>query len=119
MGQEGGRVDTRVLVAFEDDYRAYRDVIAAGIRVLRPHFEVEVSGVEALAEAIERFEPDVVICSRLCTVEDHLSPAWIELSVDPMRPARVRLAGRCWEQSNPTMETLLAVIDEFERISQW
>ena len=30
----------RILVSFEDDYRAYGEVIAAAIRILRPHAEV-------------------------------------------------------------------------------
>jgi hypothetical protein len=35
-----GGADIRVLVALEDDYRAYRETIAAVLRVLRPGAEV-------------------------------------------------------------------------------
>jgi hypothetical protein len=33
--------DIRVLVAFEGDYRVYRETIAAAVRVLRPDTEME------------------------------------------------------------------------------
>lgn len=107
-----------MLVTFEDDYRAYRDVIAAGIQALRPHVEVDTSGLDALGERIEHFDPDLVICSRLGAAEAHPGYAWVELPVDPMRPARVRLVSRYSELRNPAMNELLTVIDEMERISQ-
>ena len=40
----------RILVCFQDNYRAYRDVIASGIRILRPHAEVETADADALEE---------------------------------------------------------------------
>ena len=60
-GEEGR--ETRILVVFEGDYRAYRDVLAAGIRILRPHVEVETSELEALEEEVARIKPQVLICS--------------------------------------------------------
>ena len=42
----------RVLVAFEDLYRTYREVIAAAIQVLRPQVDVSTTGLDDLeAEA--------------------------------------------------------------------
>jgi hypothetical protein len=108
----------RVLVAIEDDYRAYREVIAASLRVLRPQVEAAVTAPEALGKRIRQFDPDMVICSYLGAAEAHPGPAWVELPIDPMRPARVRLSGRYSELPNPTMETLLAVVDHVERTSQ-
>lgn len=111
-----------MLVAIEDEYRAYRDVIAAGLRVLRPRVEAAVASPEVLGERIRQFEPDMVICSQLCSqlggAEAHPGTAWVELPVDPTRPARVRLSGRCWEVNDPTMGTLLTLVDEAERASQ-
>jgi hypothetical protein len=46
-----GRRATRILVALEDEYRAYREMIAAGIEVLRPYAEVTASGVGARRKA--------------------------------------------------------------------
>ena len=108
----------RVLVAFEDDCHAYQGVIAASIRVLRPHTEVETATLDALGEAVERFDPELVICSRPNTVDPGGRIAWVELSVDPTQPTKVCVGGRYSESTNPTLEALLAVIDEVEELIQ-
>jgi hypothetical protein len=54
----------RVLVALEDEYRVYRDMIAAATAVLRPQSEVETTGLDELGEQVRRFDPQVVVCSR-------------------------------------------------------
>jgi len=91
-------------------------VIAAAIRVLRPHAEVESTTLEALGEAVERFDPELVICSRPNTVDPGGRIAWVELSIDPTRPSKVCVGGRYSESTNPTVEVLLAVIDEVEEL---
>ena len=58
-----GGADIHILVALEDDYRAYRETIAAVLRVLRPHAEVKSTTLEALEDELERFDPQVVICA--------------------------------------------------------
>ena len=75
----------RVLLAYEDEYRAYREVISAGIQIVRPHVEVDISSLEALGESIERFDPHLVICSQPNTVDPGGRPAWVENSVDHLR----------------------------------
>jgi hypothetical protein len=107
-------VAARILVAFEDEYRAYREVIAAAIRVLRPGAQVESSNLDALAQEVERLDPHVVICSRPNTVDPGGRPAWVVLPTDPTRPARTCVGGRYSERSNPTVEVLLRVVDEVE-----
>jgi F420-dependent methylenetetrahydromethanopterin dehydrogenase len=107
-------VTARILVAFEDEYRAYREVIAAAIRVLRPGAQVESSNLDALAQEVERLDPHVVICSRPNTVDPGGRPAWVVLPTDPTRPARTCVGGRYSERSNPTVEVLLRVVDEVE-----
>ena len=72
----------RVLLAYEDEYRAYREVISAGIQIVRPHVEVDISSLEALEESIERFDPHLVICSQPNTYDPGGRPAWVENSVD-------------------------------------
>jgi hypothetical protein len=108
----------RILVVFEDDYRAYREVLAVGIRLLRPHAEVETASLEALGERIERFDPELVICGRHKAVDSDGRLAWVELSVDPFQPARIRVGGRYSERTNPTLEVLVSVIDEVEALVQ-
>jgi F420-dependent methylenetetrahydromethanopterin dehydrogenase len=106
----------RVLVAFEDDYRAYREVIAATIGVLRPHAEVQAASLEALGERIERFDPHLVVCSRPNTWDPGGRLAWVELSVDLLRPTKICVGGSYSERINPTLEVLLMVIDEVEEL---
>jgi hypothetical protein len=107
-----------MLVAFEEDYRAYRDVLAAAIRILRPQAEVENASLESLGERIEHFDPELVVCSRPNTVDPGGRIAWVELSIDPTRPSKVCVGGRYSESTNPTLEVLLAVIDEVEELIQ-
>ena len=113
-GEEGREI--RILVVFEGDYRAYRDVLAVGIRILRPRVEVETADLEALEEEVARFEPQVLICSRTEPVDSGGWAAWVELSVDPTRPTRVSVGGRHYERTNPTLEELLGIIDEAEQL---
>jgi hypothetical protein len=116
--QEGGQIDVRVLVAFEDDYRSYREVIAAGICVLRPRTEVETAPMEELEEQVERFDPQLVVCSRPNTLASRRCAAWVELPLDPTRPTKICVAGRCSKRINPPIAVLLAVIDEVEQLLQ-
>jgi hypothetical protein len=99
-------------VAFEDSYHAYRDTIAAVIRILRPEIEVKSITLEELEGELERFDPEVVICSGHKEVELCTRLAWIELSVDPTIPAKISVGGRHFERTNPTVEELLEIIDE-------
>ena len=106
-----GGVAIRILVALEDDYRVYRDTITASLQILRPRAETKSVGLEALEDEIERFEPQVVICSKHKAVNLGGSIGWIELSLDPASPTKISVRGRCFEHTNPTLEDLLAVID--------
>jgi hypothetical protein len=107
-------VATRILVALEDEFRAYREMIAAAVRVLRSHARVQSAGLEALSEEIEHLDPHLVVCSRPNTVDPASRSAWVELSIDPTRPARVCVGGRYSERTNPTLEVLLGIVDVVE-----
>jgi F420-dependent methylenetetrahydromethanopterin dehydrogenase len=107
-------VAARILVAIEDEYLAYREVIAAAIRVLRPGAQVQSANLDALAQEVERLVPHVVLCSRPNTVDPGGRPAWVVLPTDPTRPARICVGGRYSEQANPTVEVLVGIVDEVE-----
>jgi hypothetical protein len=100
------------LVAFEDDYHLYRGTIASALRVLRPETEVKSTTLEELEGELERFDPQVVICSGHKEVEPGTRLIWIELSVDPLMPTKISVGGRHFERTNPTVEELLEVIEE-------
>ena len=111
--------DIRVLVALEDDYRVYRETIAAVLRVvLRPHAEVKSTTLEALEEdELERFDPQVVICGGHHEgVEPDGRAAWIELSLDPTRPTMISVGSCSLELTNPKVEELLEIIDELHEL---
>jgi hypothetical protein len=96
----GELVGIRILVAFEDVYRAYREVIAAGIQVLRPQLEVTSTNLAELEGEIARLDPQVVISSLDKPASLRNGVAWSKVSID-FAP-----------QSEATLEALLALIDE-------
>jgi hypothetical protein len=109
----------RVLLAYEDEYRAYREVISAGIQIVRPHVEVDISSLEALGENIERFDPHLVICSQPNTVDPGGRPAWVENSVDHLRmPSTICVGGHSSKRADLSFEMLLEVIDGVEELVQ-
>jgi hypothetical protein len=108
----------RILVSFEPAYLAYQGVLAASIRILRPHAEVETITLDALGEEVERFDPELVICSRPNTVDPGGRIAWVEISIESTRPSKVCVGGRYSEPTNPTLEVLVAVIDEVEKLTR-
>ncbi len=101
-------------MAFEDDYRVYRETIAAGLRILRPHAEVRCAPLEAFEEELERFDPQVVICSGHKDLESNGSRTWIDLSLDPTQPTKINVGGHYLERINPSVRELLEIVGEFE-----
>jgi hypothetical protein len=93
-------------------------VIAASIRILRPHTEVETTSLDGLREVVEHVDPELVISTQPNTVDPGGRIAWIELSIDSTRPSKVCVGGRYWESTNPTLEVLLAAIDEVEELNR-
>jgi hypothetical protein len=113
-GQEGAH-RLRVLVVFGDDYRAYREVLAVGIGVLRLSAEVRTTNPTGLEVELKHFKPQMVISDQPEAAADPSEvSAWIELSLDPLRPSRIRVGGLRWESTNPTLDVLLAVFDKVE-----
>jgi hypothetical protein len=106
----------RVLVAFGDEHRAYREVIAAGIRILRPRADVAIATPTEIEGEIGRFDPQVVVCGQPGIADPGDVPAWVELPVEPQRPARIRVGGSRRAAVNLELEGLLAVVDEAEEL---
>jgi hypothetical protein len=107
-------VEIKILIAFEDEFRVYQGTIAATIRILRPHSEVETTGLEVLGEKVESFDPRVVISSQPRIASSDGVSAWIELCIDPAQPTKIYAGERCSEMFNPTVDKLVAVLDELE-----
>jgi hypothetical protein len=113
---KGDGTKIKILVAFDDEYRSYRDVIAAAIRRLRPYAEVATSDLDALGEELARFDPHLVICSCPRPASSGGIDAWIEISLGVAGPARICIGGHYSEQHDPNLETMLVIIDEVERL---
>ena len=91
-------------------------MIAAALEALHPRAAVATADLGALAQEMEHFDPHMVVCSTPNTIDPGSRIAWMELLLDPARSAKVCIDGRQWETPNPTLEVLLALIDEAENL---
>ena len=105
-------------MALEDDYPAYREVIAAGIRISYHHAEVATSALDTLEDELLRFNPHVVICSLPATVGHEHILGWVDLSLHPTPYARIHIGERYSERKNISLEELLGFLDEVEQLSR-
>jgi hypothetical protein len=109
-----------VLVVFDEAYRIYGEFIASAIRRSRPAVKAQAIDRVAFEGVVYRCEPHLLICSPpvppnpISTREE----AWVELSLDPERPSRVCLGEQRWESLNPSLEDLLSVVDEAEKLGE-
>jgi hypothetical protein len=109
----------RVLLSFEEEYRIYMEAMADAIRVFRPNVEVATVDAQELEAEVERFDPQLVICSLPLPdypVDNQL--ARIELSPEPDQPSRFRIGESRRESTNPTLGEILAVVDETKGLSR-
>ena len=112
-------IRVRILVAFEDTYRAYGDAIVRAIRNTYPRLEVvAVADVRELEAEVALFDPHLVITSR----SSHPAPlasrrgtlSRVKLSVDPNQPSLLCVDGQGRESLNPSLEELLDVVEDTE-----
>ena len=104
----------RILLVFEEEYRPYIEAIAEAIRQFRSYLNVAVIDYGKLEAEVERFNPQLVICSSHIP-SNPIDPqliASIELSPEPDQPSRFRIGERRWESTNPTLGETLSVVDE-------
>jgi hypothetical protein len=94
-----------VFVAFEDQYRTYREAISTVIGMLRPQVEVTTTNLKDLEGEPADLEPRVVICSRdrPANLPPGIPCAYVSLDVGPT--------------SQATLATLLEAIGRAEKPS--
>ena len=109
----------RVLVAFEENYRAYGDAIVRAIRNTYPRLEVlAVADLRELEAEVALFDTHLVITRRsshptpLASRRGRLSR--VKLSVDPNEPSLLCINGQVRESLNPSLEELLDVVEGTE-----
>ena len=95
----------RVFVAFEDQYRTYREAISEVIGALRPQVEVATTDLENLEGELADLEPRVVISSRDKPANLPPGVTWIYVSLEVGPTTQANLA------------TLLDAIDRAEKPS--
>jgi len=105
----------KVLLVLGQEYRTYMDAMADAIQEFRPDVEVVAVGgdSETLEAETERLKPQLVICSTPAPdnpVDERL--ALIELSPDSEQPSSFRVGERRWRSPNPTLGEILSVVDE-------
>jgi hypothetical protein len=111
---EGTPEDMCILVANEP--LAYREVISAALKKLRPHIRVHTSDPAELNKEFLLLSPRLVICSRTTTLVEREAPAWVELYPEHTSRAVVSLAGRKTTFDKMDFDTLLAILDEAKRL---
>ena len=104
----------RILLAYEEEYRVYLEAIASAIHRFRSHHEVALTNTQRLEAEVERFDPQLVICSSPIPANpvDPQLIASMELSPDPDQPSSFRVGERHWESTNPTLGEMLSIVDE-------
>ena len=108
------RVTVRVLVSFEEEYRAYGDAIAGALGDLRPQAEVAVAEPADLPSEVARISPHMVISSLPKAADPARTLAWVELPYEPGSAGTICFGGECLEAYGLDLGDLLAVIDRTE-----
>ena len=105
----------RVLMANEP--RAYREGIAAVISQLRPEVEIETVEPSALDASIERFAPDMVICSKATDALKAGVRVWVELYPENAAYSVASIGGRRMEYTEIQLPDLLSIVDKAEELA--
>jgi len=105
----------RVLMANEP--RAYREGIAAVISQLRPEVEVKTVEPNALDTSIERFSPDMVICSKATDALKGGVRVWVELYPENAAYSVASIGGRRVEYTEIQLPDLLSIVDKAEELA--
>ena len=107
-----------LLVAFEDEYRVYQDVIVSTISILRPHVEVSLVDPGVLEEEVSRLCPHLVISSRPRAGHAGSVLAWLRAPTGPHRSAELWRGEERGELLEVGLEALLRIVDETEMLEQ-
>ena len=105
----------RVLLANEP--RAYRETLAAALRYLRPHHEVVDRGPDGLNGDLARLQPHLVVGSDIDHPPMAELLAWILLYPRGEAHVVVCVGSEQRIASDLTLEELLAVVDQTERLA--
>lgn len=113
-GEMESHVPVRVLVIFEEQYRAYGDAIAGALGDLRPGAEVAVAEPADLRAEVARVSPHLVISSQPKSADPARTLAWVELPYEMGLAGKICFGKECVEAHGLDLGDLLAVVDRAE-----
>src|SRR5215207_1850323 len=113
---EERRIQIRVLVAFEDEYRVYGAAITGAVRRAHPTDEVVTAEIGELETEVRRFDPHVIISSMPAPADSGTWFSWVCLSPDPTRPSEFCVEGNRRQSLNPSLGEVLSVLEETKRL---
>ena len=108
-GPPAGAGGPCVLVSFTPGYAVYGDALCRQPRASRPGLRIELAPFPRAAEAAARLHPRVVISDEAVPAP---GAAKVRLSAEPAEPSTMRAGGVVRTVVNPTLDDLLAFVDE-------
>ena len=106
----------RILLANEP--RAYREVIAAAFRQLRPQHDVIVVAPDDLDAEVVRLDPQLVLCSRLTPSVQIRPIAWVLLYPVGETQSVICMDGQQTTVPDLEFNRLLEIVDRTEELAQ-
>lgn len=104
-------------ILLANDPRAYREVIAAAVRELRPGHQVLALAPEELDGAVGSSPPELVLCSCLSALAKLRPLAWVLLYPGGTDQSVICIRGQEQTVIDITFDGLLAVIDRTEQVA--
>ncbi|HET8522394.1 MAG TPA: hypothetical protein VFL82_04115 [Thermomicrobiales bacterium] len=104
----------RIIIANEP--RFYREVIAAGLKLLRAHIEITVVDPADIIASVAQLQPQLLVCSELTDSLAAASPTWILLPIDDRDPVVFNVGGERTTSGSIEFQDLLSAIDLAEQL---
>ncbi|QIN81343.1 hypothetical protein GBA63_00930 [Rubrobacter tropicus] len=99
----------RVLISFTPEYAAYGEAFFLGLLGSRPKAHTRLVPFREAGEAVERFQPHLVISDGAVAAP---GAAKARIASEPTEPSTMRLGGVVRTVVNPSVEDLLAFVEE-------
>lgn len=101
--------NVRVLIANEP--RTYREAFAEALRFIRPGAEIVEAQAEDLDREVERFRPDVVLCSTVSPTVQNMVENWVLLYPENEPLVMISTAGELSTVSDVDLDDIIALVD--------
>jgi hypothetical protein len=112
MGSTGAGAGDRPRILFANEPRAYRDVLAGAVTLLRPDAEIVVAEPDELDAAIARHAPELVVCGRVTPGVEAGAHCWVLLYPDGQTFALVG-RGHHWRKvPEVTLDGFMGIVTE-------